>query len=170
LPVNFDDECDRELINNLKIKLKKFLKTVSKNVAYKGKRINELGNNIESQLVYILNNEPFKARLLGKKGYPDIEIYYKNSISYLEIKTSNTIQESSYRYFYYTKGTKVTTNAHHILLSILAVKDVEGLWSLKEFVLSDLYNLNVSLKAEFNASKTDLIDKKSILLKLSIDS
>ena len=155
----------------MKVKLKKFLKTVSKNVAYRGKRINELGNNIESQLVYILNNEPFKARLLVKKGYPDIEICYKNTISYLEVKTSNIIQEeSNYRYFYYTKGTKITSNAHHILLSILAVKDSKDLWSLKEFVISDLYNLNVSLKAEFNASKTDLTNKKSILLKLSIDS
>jgi len=39
---------------------------------------------------------------MPKTGYPDIEIFQTDCITYLEMKTSAVKVKSSFRYFYYT--------------------------------------------------------------------
>ena len=60
--------------------------------------------------------------------------------------------------FYYklgTKPSKVTEDAHHLLLGF-AHDGVNGSWSFTSWELLDLTTLKIELKAEFQASNRDL--------------
>lgn len=164
IPINSVNEHDKKLIGIIRSTLTKFLETTrSSQPVYKGRRINDVGRKIEPQIVHELNKPPLQVKLLGKTGYPDIEISFEDQITYLEMKTSSVTNRSSLRYFYYTGGTKIKANAHHLLLSIFTTSDSPGYWKIENLTLSDLSTLNVRLKAELNASKNDLMDSKAQL-------
>jgi hypothetical protein len=164
IPINPNNEYDKKLIEIIRNTLTKFLETTrASQPVYKGRRINDVGRKIEPQIVHELNKLPLQVKLLGKTGYPDIEISFQDHITYLEMKTSSVTDKSSLRYFYYTGGTKINANAHHLLLSILTTSDSSGYWKIENLALSDLSTLNVRLKAELNASKSDLMDSKAQL-------
>ena len=165
IPIDLTKKHDKELVNKLQLALTKFLETIrSSQPVYKGKRINDVGRKIESQIVHELNKLPLTVRQLGKTGYPDIEILFEEQIAYLEMKTSSVTNRSRLRYFYYTGGNKIQSNAHHLLLTIFATPDNPGYWKVENLMLSDLHTLDVQLKTEFNASKDDLIDKSTSLI------
>jgi hypothetical protein len=131
--------------------------SLSSHPAFKGKRINDVGRQIEPQIKHELNRAPFEVELLGKVGYPDMKITYKSKVTYLEMKTTSTISKSRLRTFYYTGGKKLSTTAHHLLLLILASSAGIDYWKIDRLTISDLSGLSVKLKPEFNASKTDLM-------------
>ena len=134
---------------------------------YEGSRINEVGRRIEEIAVNEMNKTPLlTVRRLGKTGYPDIEISHIQRISYLEMKTSSVNEEhSTFRYFYYSNVDKIKANARHLLLNIAVTQENPGYWKVDNWVLSDLSKLSVSLKNEFNASKKDLMDEKSRIIR-----
>jgi hypothetical protein len=165
IPVNVQDASDKDLLDKLNGILRKFLKTSSSvRSRYEGSRINEVGRRIEEALVNEMNKLPLRVRRLGKTGYPDIEISYSNNVTYLEMKTSGVQEKSAFRYFYYTSGSKIKTNAKHLLLSISVTEETPRYWKIDNWVLSDLSKLMVELKTEFNASKEDLMDEKATLI------
>jgi hypothetical protein len=103
IPINVSDELDKKFLEILNGILRKFLKTsASTRQRYQGNRINEVGRRIEEIIVNEMNKLPLSVKRLGKTGYPDIEISYKDLISYLEMKTSSVREKSGFRYFYYT--------------------------------------------------------------------
>jgi len=51
------------------------------------------------------------------------------------------------------------------LLNIAVTQENPGYWKVDNWVLSDLSKLSVSLKNEFNASKKDLMDEKSRIIR-----
>lgn len=160
--MDLTNDYDKNLISNLKQKLLGSLRAIEKSGQYfRGNRINDVGSQIETYFVRDLNTPPFTVRQLVQKGYPDIEITFNGESVYVELKTSGVKEESSYRYFYYSTGSKIKKTSRHILLSILAESTDRGYWTVKSFIISDLSRLKVRLKAEFNASKRDLMNEQS---------
>jgi hypothetical protein len=160
-----NDKLDKELITNFNSILSRFLKTsTSTRSRFQGSRVNEVGRRIEELLVNELNKQPLSVKKLGSAGYPDIEISHNGRTIYLEMKTSSVILDSSFRYFYYTSGKKIKSNAKHLLLDITVSEESPHYWKIEKWALSDLSRLKLRLKCEFNASKSDLLDKEARLL------
>jgi hypothetical protein len=165
IPFNATDELDIDLMGTLSNILSKFLKTLTNTRSrLQGVRVNEVGRRIEELLVNELNKEPLSVRKLGSSGYPDIEISHKGRTIYLELKTSSRDENSSLRYFYYTNGKKIKCNARHLLLDITVSEESPHYWKIERWALSDLSKLRLRLKCEFNASKSDLLDKEARLI------
>lgn len=164
VPIDMANQEDKELIETIKKLLAEYMKvSVSSHPAFKGKRINDVGRQIEPQIKHELNRAPLQVDLLGKSGYPDMKITYKTKVTYLEMKTTSTTGKSRLRTFYFTGGKKITTSAHHLLLLILASTAGTDYWKIDNLTLSDLSELSVKLKPEFNASKTDLMNSSAQL-------
>ena len=53
----------------------------------------------------------------------------------------------------------------HLLLRLGVVKESGNYWKIEEWTLIDLSELNVHLKAEFNASNIDMYTTESALAK-----
>jgi hypothetical protein len=167
IEMNQNNPYDQRLLLNLNRKLQNSLNTSKKTGRYyAGNRINDVGSRIEADIVNDLNSSPFSVRQLVSKGYPDTEITFENETVYMELKATGIIEKSSYRHFYYTTGTKIKKVARHILLIILAESHDRGYWAVKSFIISDLSKLKVRLKAEFNASKSDLIRNEARLISI----
>jgi hypothetical protein len=169
IPVDLTDELDRDLIRTLSGILNKFLKTLANTKSrLQGNRVNEVGRRIEELLVNELNKRPLFVKKLGSAGYPDIEITHLGRSIYLELKTfsssSSLSENSSFRYFYYTNGKKIKCNAKHILLAISVSEESPHYWKIEKWRWRDLSSLPVRLKCEFNASKSDLLDKQAQLI------
>jgi hypothetical protein len=165
IPFDATDELDKDLMRTLNNTLSKFLKTLTNTRSrLQGNRVNEVGRRIEELLVNELNKQPLCVKKLGSSGYPDIEISHRGRIIYLEMKTSSLDENSSFRYFYYTNGKKIKCNAKHLLLDIIVSEESPHYWKIEKWALSDLSRLKLRLKCEFNASKSDLLDKEARLL------
>jgi hypothetical protein len=166
VPINTNDTNDKILVDILQNIIKSFLKTSkSARSRYHGDRVNEVGRRIEEVLVHEMNKQPLTVTKLVKPGYPDIQILQENNrVTYLELKTSSINEKSGFRYFYYTSGNKIKSNARHLLLNISVTEESPKYWKIDNWVLSDLFKLEVKLKCEFNASKTDIIDEKSKII------
>jgi hypothetical protein len=165
IPFDATDELDKDLMRTLNITLDKFLKTLTNTRSrLQGNRVNEVGRRIEELLVNELNKQPLFVKKLGSSGYPDIEISHRGRIIYLEMKTSSLDENSSFRYFYYTNGKKIKCNAKHLLLDIIVSEESPHYWKIEKWALSDRSMLKLRLKCEFNASKSDLLDKEARLL------
>src|SRR2546427_11883182 len=114
LPINMVNTEDKELIETIKKLLAEYMKvSLSSHPAFKGKRINDVGRQIEPQIEHELNRTPFEVELLGKAGYPDMKLTYKGKVTYLEMKTTSTISQSRLRTFYYTGGARQDTERLH---------------------------------------------------------
>lgn len=140
------------------------------------KRINEVSRHFEDALEKYLNamadfqcGTPKTAE--GKQlssGYPDLRIVHVPSgrIAYLDPKlVAEGSTDSSLRSFYYTPRTttsKVTEDAHHLLVGIEHDGNT-GAWKFTGWKLVDLYHFKVRLKAEYQASNRDLYQTEQIL-------
>jgi hypothetical protein len=165
VPIDANDKLDRDLISNFNSILSRFLKThTNTRSRFHGTRVNEVGRRIEELLVNELNKQPLSVRKLASAGYPDIEIVHGGRTIYLEMKTSAVILDSGFRYFYYTSGKKIKSDAKHLLLDITVSRESPDYWKIEKWALSDLSRLKLRLKCEFNASKSDLLDKEARLL------
>ncbi|MDQ4101627.1 MAG: hypothetical protein M3115_05525 [Thermoproteota archaeon] len=165
IPFDATDEMDKDLIRILNNTLNKFLKTLTNTKSrLQGNRVNEVGRRIEELLVNELNKQPLNVKKLGSSGYPDVEISHRGRTIYLEMKTSTLDENSSFRYFYFTNGKKIKCNAKHLLLDIKVSEESPHYWKVEKWALSDLSRLKLRLKCEFNASKSDLLDREARLL------
>lgn len=165
IPIDLTNKYDRLLVDTLITILNDFLKTsTSVQRRYFGDRPNELGRRIEMELVDKINTSSLSVTRLGEQGYPDVEIKFENITTYMEVKTSAKRDGTDFRYFYYTQGKKIKSNARHLLLMIDVIKESkDGYWRIENWDLKDLFNLKVKLKSEFNASKKDMIKEARTL-------
>ena len=103
-----------------------------------------------------------------RAGYPDLRIEHVDSgtVAYLDPKLyEEESRGSTLRSFYYKLGakpSKVTEDAHHLLLGF-AHDGVDGSWNFTRWELLDLTTLKIELKAEFQASNRDLYGDESHL-------
>lgn len=166
-PINLQQQEDKELIENLVTSCKNFLALCNKTKRrFYGNRINEVSKAIENEFVEEISKTGLKTKILPIMGYPNIELIDKHGrVSYLEIKVSSIVKPSSLRAFYYTSGKKIKKDARHLLLGLLITEEKDKYWKIEEWTLTDLSQLTVYLKAEFNASNVDIYTKESTIAK-----
>jgi len=54
------------------------------------------------------------------------------------MKTSSVKEKSGFRYFYYTVGDKIKTDARHLLLDITVSEETSRYWKVDKWVISAL--------------------------------
>lgn len=115
------------------------------------KRYNECGNDMEGILKISSNG---KLKGLGQAvGYPDLE--NENSNYYLECKVANfDSMNTTFRSFYLSTLKKIKKSQPHILVCF---KHHDGKLSKDdEPIIKDLYDIELTLKSEWNASNKDM--------------
>jgi len=137
-------------------------------------RINEYGTHVEgffleTCIAHGLNyGVPTGTDGAAKSsGYPDGLLVVDDFYYYIEIKTcSQGSKGSAFRSFYFSPSTtpKVVHDACHLLIGFETVSNA-GVHRLSgNFELLDLYELQVKIKVEFNASNKDLYQCQLSLL------
>jgi hypothetical protein len=133
------------------------------------RRINEASRHFEDAILSHLNQHNgiacgIPANRRGEEqrsGYPDLRITDQETgtVFYLDPKlVDRTSWQSTLRSFYFAPKTgtlKITDDAVHLLVGI-SHDGNDGAWTFGQFKLVDLSALQVRLKAEFQASNTDL--------------
>lgn len=165
IPLDLSDVEDRKLLSELRGAAEHFLHLCSRaRRRFQADRVNEVGNHIENEFVEILSTTSLEPQLLGKAGYPNMELRDTHGrITYLESKTTSKGWKSSLRSFYYSSGDKIKAEARHLLIGWRVQEEQPKYWELKGWKLVDLSNLKVSLKNEFNASNKRLYVESNVL-------
>ena len=129
------------------------------------KRVNEVGNKIEKPVIDSFNRlQKYNASVpLGKpSGYPDILLQDKGGrYTYIECKTYNADNlKSTLRSFYFSPSDnfKVVHDARHLVIGFEIVNISEQRYRPVGFKLVDAYDLQCTLKEEWNSSNKLLYD------------
>lgn len=178
LQVDPENEVDRSIVKATTRAIRESIAEMNadSSPARRESRINEVSRHFEDALQRIIHEmEGFSCETPktqeGKSqssGYPDLKIVHLASgrVAYLDPKLLNSGSvRSSLRTFYYTPRTntsKVTEDAHHLLIGIEHDGNV-GQWQFTGWKLVDLYDFKVRLKAEYQASNKDLYREGLIL-------
>ena len=156
--IDLTNSDDKNIISFIGKAMNNFINTsTSSETRYKGNRPNEVGKNMEIGIIEEMKKTPLKPTKLGSSGYPDLYIEYDSQKVYVELKTSAQKKKADthHRLFYFTSGKKITCDAHHLLLQIQINEEASKYWQVVSWQLRDLYNLQVSLKTEWNANNAD---------------
>lgn len=135
-------------------------------------RINEASRFFEDALLAALDSSPdFAADIpptleghAQRSGYPDLRVRHlaSGTVFYLDPKlVARDGWASTLRSFYFEpkRGTlKITEDAVHLLIGIEHDGN-DGAWKFGPWKIIDLADLEVRLKAEFQASNRDLYDR-----------
>ena len=149
---------DKQMVESVAKAMKNFLNAAKKSgTRYKGNRANDVGKKMETGIIEELKKTDLLPTSLGSSGYPDLYVEYHSHKVYIELKTSAQInkKQTHHRLFYFTSGKKITSDAHHLLLQIQIEEEADKYWRIVSWQLRDLYNLQVGLKAEWNANHAD---------------
>jgi len=161
-----NNENDRELFKELTNATKNFIDYTNRiRQRFEGNRINEVGKRIEEAFVEELKKTKLRPELLRKAGYPDMKINDRaERITYLESKAISEDWGSTFRSFYYTDGSKIDSNARHLLIAWHIKEERERYWKVIGGKICDLYNLEqIDVKLEFNSNNRILYSNSMIL-------
>ena len=141
--------------------MKKIIKIGEK---YKG-RVNEFGNYIEDKILELFKHSDVKVNSpknnkgnKTKAGYPDFQIELKDILIYCDCKVykKEGSNKNTFRSFYFKPSEpdklKVKMNAPHCLLMFSHEEIKKGIFTILDYKLVNLYDLQVGFKAEFNTS------------------
>lgn len=157
------DPCNREdmlLLRHLSQALTAFVRLTEKSgQRFTGNRINDVGKRFEYMIADELRKTPLEASVLGRPGYPDCILKQGERVTYLEIKTSASVQKESNKFFKsfsFSSGKKIKSDARHLLLKVQLEEEDNKIWKVVAWELRDLSTLKTRLKTEFNAGFGDL--------------
>lgn len=157
------DPCSREdvfLLRHLSQALTGFVRLTEKSgQRFTGNRINDVGKRFEYMIAEELRKTPLEASVLGRPGYPDCILRQGERVTYLEIKTSASVQKESNKHlktFSFSSGKKIKSDARHLLLKVQLEEEDNKIWKVVAWELRDLSTLKTRLKTEFNAGFGDL--------------
>ena len=131
----------------------------SKYTLYRRKRVNEVGKSLEREVYDILDNNqsvdiaPYSQHV----GYPDMFGRIPGHAPFfVEVKITAVREDDtdSQRRFYLSSGRKIKNNGHHLLILLYMREDGDA-HRLKAWRINDLYDLQISLKREYNAGSDD---------------
>lgn len=177
IPFNENDEKDKAVLETLKAVAKKATEDVNIKGIHRP-RPNEVGNDIEPFVEKALNLNGYKASTPttegGKHkstGYPDLEFKDKaGRINYLECKSYNKDNVATTQRSFYlspSEDFKITTNAHHFVISFeIYVAGEEGtnhIYKCESWKILSLENLEVDVKYEFNSDNARMYKAELIL-------
>jgi len=162
LPIDPGSKEDMFLLKHLSQALTAFVKLTEKSgQRFTGNRINDVGKRFEYMIADELRKTPLEASVLGRPGYPDCVLKQGERVTYLEIKTSASIQKEANKYlktFSFSSGKKIRSDARHLLLKVQLEEEDNKIWKVVAWELRDLATLKTRLKTEFNAGFGDLAD------------
>jgi len=150
IPLNFELKEDRKLFDILFSSAKEFVQSWERRrQRFQGARINEVGRAIEDAFVQELRKTNIKPEFLAKTGYPDIKIIDEyGRISYLESKAVSKGWDSNFRSFYYTNGSKIQSDARHLLIAWAISEERDKYWRVLGFKLCDIAKLRMRIKID----------------------
>ncbi len=162
IPIDWNSKADLDLLNHLSRALNAFVKLTERSgQRYRGNRINDIGKRFEYMVVEELKKTPLSVTMLGRPGYPDCMLRQGERITYLEIKTTGTIQTKSNIHlpsFSLSSCKKIESDARHLLLKVQFEEEENKIWKVVAWELRDLSLLKTRLKTEFNAGCADFAD------------
>ena len=160
LPIDPCSTEDMILLGHLSQALTAFVRLTEKSgQRFTGNRINDVGKRFEYMIADELRKTPLEASVLGRPGYPDCVLKQGERVTYLEIKTSGSVQKESNKYlktFSFSSGKKIKSDARHLLLKVQLEEEDNKIWKVVAWELRDLSTLKTRLKTEFNAGFGDL--------------
>jgi hypothetical protein len=162
VPIDPGSKEDMLLLKHLSQALTAFFKLTQRSgQRFTGNRINDVGKRFEYTIAGELRKTPLEVSMLGRPGYPDCMVRQGERVTYLEIKTSGSIQKQSSKYlktFCFSSGKKIKSDARHLLLKMQLEEEDNTIWKVVAWELRDLSTLKTRLKTEFNAGFGDLAD------------
>jgi hypothetical protein len=160
LPIDAHSREDMLLLKHLSQTLTAFVRLTERSgQRFTGNRINDVGKRFEYMIADELRKTPLEAAVLGRPGYPDCVLKQGKRVTYLEIKTSASVQKESNKYlksFSFSSGKKIKSDARHLLLKVQLEEEDDKIWKVVAWELRDLSTLKTRLKTEFNAGFGDL--------------
>ncbi len=141
-------------------------------------RVNEASRHVEDRLLLELNSEPGWKCTIPKNaggedqrsGYPDLRLTMENGkVVYLDPKLYDS-PTSTLRTFYYepkTSTNKIRDDARHLLVAIRHTGKSGNDLRLTSWELVDVSKIRVRLKAEFQASNSDMYRPENIVWRAS---
>ncbi|MDA4118707.1 MAG: hypothetical protein OK455_10240, partial [Thaumarchaeota archaeon] len=162
LPIDPNSDADLDLLNHLLRALTAFVRLTEKSgQRFRGNRINDIGKRFEYMVVDELKKTPLSVSKLGRPGYPDCVLSQGERVTYLEIKTSGTIQNKSNMHlpsFSMSSCKKIESDARHLLLKVQFEEEENKIWKVVAWELRDLSSLKTRLRTAFNAGCADFAD------------
>jgi len=171
LPLDREAESHRRMLAHIENALAETLRehNRSDSPVRSLRRINEASRHFEDGLMRRLDAidglactpAPTRAGTLQRAGYPDLRLIDEatGTVFYLDPKLVQSGSETStLRTFYFEPKTdtlKITDDAVHLILGITH-DGIAGQWTFQGWRVVCLANLQVRLKAEFQASNADL--------------
>jgi|GEM_PF-483967 len=160
LPIDPCSTEDMLLLRHLSQALTAFVRLTEKSgQRFTGNRINDVGKRFEYMIADELRKTPLEASVLGRPGYPDCVLKQGERVTYLEVKTSGSVQKESNKHlktFSFSSGKKIKSDARHLLLKVQLEEEDNKIWKVVAWELRDLSTLKTRLKTEFNAGFGDL--------------
>lgn len=172
LPFNAESELDQNMRDALLAVLEALLVDLQNtdHPVHEVGRINEVSGAIEDYLQNALEAlEGYSCSIpvtssgtVQRSGYPDLEFRHEASgrIFYLDPKVHKAGSEtSSFRTFYFEpkrETNKINADATHLIVGLAHEGNPDGRWRFVSCQLVDLYDFEVRLKAEFQASNREL--------------
>jgi hypothetical protein len=179
LPIDPQSESDQRILAAIETATRQVLADVldpSHSVHTIG-RINEVSNRLEDYLMAAIDAVPgifcgpplTRQGTIQAAGYPDMIIVDEATgrVVYLDPKVHRSGSETSgFRTFYYepkNETNKINANGSHLILGLAHVGKVDDKWTFDSWNLVDLFDFEVRLKAEFQASNRDLYRADAII-------
>ena len=160
IPIDACDRHDAQLLQHISKAMTAFMKLTERSGArIRGRSINDVGKRIEYMIAEALSKASIQASVLGRPGYPDCVLKQEDRVTYLEIKTSASIQKESNKFFKtlsFSSGKKIRSDARHLLLKVQLEEEDGRIWKAVAWELRDLSTLKTRLKTEFNAGLADI--------------
>lgn len=122
-------------------------------------RINDVGKRFEYMFADELRKTPLQASLIGRPGYPDCMVKQGERVTYLETKTSASVQKQSNKCLEtssFSSGKRIKSDARHLLLKVQLEEEDSKIWKVAAWELRDLSTLKTRFKTEFSAGFGDL--------------
>jgi hypothetical protein len=179
IPVDQEDAVDVRLIQELQNALDEMLVSLNspEHAVHDVGRVNEVSRYLEDYLLDRLASvEGLSCQIpsnasgeLQRSGYPDLRLMEEATgrVFYLDPKVYQAGSEtSSFRTFYFEpkrRTNKILDDASHLIVAISHGGKVDGKWQLRSWKLVDLFEFQVRLKAEFQASNRELYKDESII-------
>ncbi len=163
-PANNPD--DLVLFNELEKAACNFIRYIDRTrTRYHGERPNDVGKQFEEVFVEELKKTTLKPTQLKKSGYPDMKVVDAfGRVTYLESKVVSKNWDNGLRSFYYSTGTKIDSDARHLVIAWDIREEREKYWKVAGYKLCDLYVLsNIKVKLEYNSSNDVLYTEEMVV-------
>jgi len=163
-PANNSD--DLVLFKELEKAARNFIRHIDRTrTRYHGERPNDVGKQFEEVFVEELKKTTLRPTQLKESGYPDMKVIdAAGRVTYLESKVVSKNWKNGLRSFYYSTGTKIDSDARHLVIAWDIQEEKDKYWKVAGYKLCDLYGLsNIKVKLEYNSNNKVLYTDEMVV-------